>query len=83
MPLYELPQLLISDNGKKINISSDWEHLRRPEIHSYFTNQVYGLVPTKLNYHKAEVLDFDNAALGGKAIRKQVKLNYKKPNKSL
>ena len=83
VPLYELPQLLISDNGKKINISSDWEHLRRPEIHSYFANQVYGVVPAKLNYHKAEVLDFETAALGGKAIRKQVKLNFKKGNKSI
>ena len=83
VPSYELPKLLISDNGKKINISSDWEHLRRPEIHSYFANQVYGVVPAKLNYRKAEVLDFETAALGGKAIRKQVKLNFKKGNKSI
>ena len=83
VPPYELPKLLISDNGKKINIPSDWEHLRRPEIHSYFANQVYGVVPAKLNYHKAEILDFEPSALGGKAIRKQVKLNFKKGNKSI
>ena len=45
VPPYELPQLLITLSGEKTNTPSDWERLRRPEIHSYFANQVYGVVP--------------------------------------
>ncbi|MEC8636797.1 MAG: acetylxylan esterase [Bacteroidota bacterium] len=83
VPSYELPQLLITSSGEKINTPSDWERFRRPEIHSYFANSVYGIVPGSLDIDKAEVLDIEPAALEGKAIRKQVKLNFKKGNKSI
>ena len=80
---YELPQLLITLNGKKINTPMEWERFRRPEILSYFSNQVYGAVPAKLSYHNVEGLEVEPTALGGKAIRKQINLNFKKGNKSI
>ena len=83
VPLYKLPHLFTSKGGMEIDTSSEWERLRRPEIHSYFANQVYGVVPGQLDFHNVEVLDEEPAAFGGKAIRKQVNLNFKKGNKSV
>ncbi len=83
VPSFELPQLLITSSGEKIITPSDWERFRRPEIHSYFANMVYGIVPDTLDLDEVEILDIEPAALGGQAIRKQVKLNFKKGNKSI
>lgn len=83
VPAYDLPQLLTTLTGEKINATSDWEGLRRHEIYTYFANQVYGIVPGTLDFDEAEVLDFDPAALGGMAIRKQVNLNFKRGKKTL
>lgn len=81
VPSYKLPHLLTSEGGKEIDTPLEWNRLRRPEIHSYFANQVYGVVPGQLDFHNIEVLDHEPAALGGKAIRKQVNLIFKKRNK--
>ena len=83
VPSYKLPHLFTSNGGKEIDTSSEWERLRRPEICSYFANQVYGVVPGQLDFHNVEVLDNEPAALGGKAIRKQVNLIFIKGNKSI
>ena len=83
VPSYELPQLLITLSGEKTNTPSDWERLRRPEIHSYFANQVYGVVPGKTEPFDFEVLDYESSALSGRAIRKQVNIYFKKGNQSL
>ena len=83
VPLYKLPHLLTSKGGTEIDTSSEWERLRRPEIHSYFANQVYGVVPDQLDFHNVEILDDEPAALGGKAIRKQVNLIFTRGNKSI
>ena len=80
---YDLPPLLITETGKEIETVNDWEGLRRPEIHSYFANQVYGVVPGQLEFHKIEVLDDEPTALGGRAIRKQVNLIFKKEKRSV
>ena len=83
VPSYKLPHLFTSKGGKEIDTPTEWERLRRPEIHSYFANQVYGVVPGQLDLHKVVVLDNEPAALGAKAIRKQVNLIFKKGNKSI
>ena len=80
---YKLPKLLISNSGKKISTPREWENFRREEIYSYFANNIYGIVPGELNFQEVEVLDFDKNALGGKAIRKQVNLIFKKGKNSL
>ena len=83
VPEFKLPELLISENGSQIKTKETWEQVRRPEILELFANQVYGKVPGKLTFHKAEVLDYSDQALGNKAIRKQVALHFKKGSKSI
>ena len=83
VPSYDLPRLLISMGGKEIVNPSEWERLRRPEILSYFANQVYGVVPGQLDFYDVEVLDDEPNAMTGKAIRKQVNLIFKRGTKSI
>ena len=64
--------------GKEIVNPSEWERLRRPEILSYFANQVYGVVPGQLDFYDVEVLDDEPNAMTGKATRKQVNLIFKR-----
>lgn len=80
---YELPDLLISNSGKKIKTIKEWESFRRDEIYSYFANNIYGIVPGELSIKEVEQLDFEKDALGGRAIRKQINLIFKKKDKSV
>ena len=82
VPAYDLPELLISDQGKKIKTKTRWERYRRPEILEHFASQVYGKLPGVLTFHKAEVLEDETSALVGKATRKQVMLHFKKGDMS-
>ena len=44
IPFYTLPEILLSEEGKKIDNSYDWLQIRRPEILDMFRHQVYGKV---------------------------------------
>lgn len=45
IPHYDLPQLLITPDGKKITTAEEWQQIRRPQILSLFSNLIYGRVP--------------------------------------
>lgn len=83
VPVYELPALLISENGTDITDSKSWMKVRRPEILSLFEKNMYGQVPGKLKLSSWKILETDNNALNGKAIRKQILLTFKKNGKQL
>jgi hypothetical protein len=74
--LSQLPPLLVSQNGKSISTKEQWEKIRRPEIKDMFELQMYGKVPGKLKIASVKILEMDNQALNGKAIRKQVRLTF-------
>ena len=42
---YDLPNLLVSNNGKRIQTIEEWEKNRRPEIIKLFETYVYGKIP--------------------------------------
>ena len=42
VPHYQIPALLESSTGQKINTQEAWKNQRRPEILSLFSNLVYG-----------------------------------------
>ncbi len=83
VPTFEVPDPLISFNGKKINSVKKWEKERRPELLEYFENNVYGRIPRDIKLESYTTLEQDNNALNGKATRKQIALNFKHSNKSL
>jgi hypothetical protein len=75
---YTLPDPLVMSDGRKVTTPEMWRNERRPELLRLFTTEVYGAVPTPPNpirptYH---VHSEDRAALGGKAIRREVTIAF-------
>ena len=75
VPDYQLPELLISENGDKITSREEWFNKRRPEILSLFKTEQFGLFPEKpkLNFN---VFENDGSAFNNKASRTQVRLFF-------
>lgn len=65
-----IPALLMSSNGKVIKNKKEWEKIRRPELAQLLENEIYGFVPSANVKMTSAVLEQDDNALGGKAIRK-------------
>lgn len=78
-----IPELLMAKNGNTIASSKQWEKLRRPEILAMVETEMYGIVPGELKISDINILDQDDQALQGKAIRKQVKLTFRGNQKEL
>jgi hypothetical protein len=83
IPEYKLPDILVSEKGKKITNSRSWIKKRRPEIVSLFEENIYGKVPGELKLISYKVVEESKDAFNGKAIRKQVALNFKNNGKEL
>ncbi|MDP8243970.1 MAG: hypothetical protein P9L94_07805 [Candidatus Hinthialibacter antarcticus] len=73
IPPYELPELLVCQDGSVVKTAKDWTEKRRPEVFALFEEHVFGKTPAKTFPLDSDV-ETDNDALGGKAIRKQVTL---------
>ena len=74
IPHYDLPELLIGPDGKKISSTSEWEDIRRPQILSLYSNLIYGRVPKpftplKISY---KLIKEDKDFMKGKATRKDI-----------
>jgi|TARA_B110000879_G_C11181897_1_gene518895 hypothetical protein len=79
VPAYDLPELLVTVEGKRITTAEEWRTVRRPQIMSLFSNLVYGRVPepsTPLKITFEEVKK-DKNFMGGKATRKDVDIQLK------
>lgn len=74
VPKYILPDVLTTENGKKINSSKDWETKRRPEILSLFEENIYGKIPPRLDSLKFKISNIDSNVMNGKALLKEVKI---------
>jgi hypothetical protein len=74
--LYRLPDPLVTNAGKPVTDVDTWRTVRRPEILELFRSQVYGRMPGRPAGMTFNVFDQDRAALGGKAVRKQVRINF-------
>ena len=73
--VYTLPDPLIFNNGKSVRSARDWKG-RRKQILELFATQVYGRGPKAPKHISYDVFDVDQAALGGRAIRKQVTIYF-------
>ena len=76
VPSFELPDPLESEDGSRVRSADDWQDTRRPEVLGLFEDHVYGHTPAvKLRTHGV-VFEQSDDALGGKAIRKQVRIFF-------
>jgi hypothetical protein len=76
VPKYRLPEMLISNNGRKIQTAKDWVNIRRPEIIKLFQEYVYGRFPDAGLKKKFETAKIDSNSLGGKAIEKNIVVSF-------
>ncbi|HTN68486.1 MAG TPA: hypothetical protein VLZ33_03385 [Dysgonamonadaceae bacterium] len=83
VPVFDLPDPLLTFNGKEIKTIDAWENERRPELLEFFTQNVYGEVPDHLGIYSFKIMEQSDNALGGKAKRKQVELSFVKNGKEL
>lgn len=70
----ELPDPLVSLDGKKVTTKEQWNAERRPELQKLFQHYMYGYFPGKPAEFRHRVDRVDPAALGGKATLKEVTL---------
>jgi hypothetical protein len=83
LPNLNLPELLISQDGKKIQSENTWTEKRRPEILQLFENNMYGEVPTDFDSLSFEVVHENKMAMNGNAKLKEISINVYRNNQSL
>jgi hypothetical protein len=72
IPRYKLPGLLTTIDDQKIRSSQDWIGMRRGEILTLFSNNVYGSVPMDQVEVHFLLRSSDSKALNESALRKEV-----------
>lgn len=76
-PNYALPDPLVMLDGTKVTGADIWRARRRPEILELLRKHMYGRAPLgRPKDMTFKVFDHDRKALDGKAIRKQVTVNF-------
>jgi len=76
IPDYTLPDPLTCQDGTPVSTTRIWQTQRRPEILALFEKHVYGRAPGKPETMTFDTYSVDTKALGGKATRKQVRVNF-------
>lgn len=79
VPPYTLPDPLVDSAGDRVTTIEKWRSKRRPELLQLFEQEEYGRAPTERPTLKFTTTSEDNAALGGKAIRKEVMIDVSTP----
>ena len=74
VPAYRLPELLVMNDGARVRGAADWAK-RRVEIRSLLESRMFGRAPARPVGLTFALDSIDKAALGGKAIRKQVSIH--------
>ena len=77
VPPYTLPDPLVDNAGHKVVDAKQWRESRRPEVMKLVEENIFGRTPDTRERQQAavaEVVESDDAALGGKATRTQLKV---------
>jgi hypothetical protein len=72
VPVFDLPQLLQSNNNESINSFDLWIKNRKPEILNFFTDSVFGAIPEVSYNFSYKLISLDTSALKNKAIKKEI-----------
>ncbi len=81
VPEYRLANPLMCEDGTVVSSPELWNSKRRPELIRLFETNVYGKAPGKPQSQTAELIEEDQNALGGIAIRRQVRLHLENNGK--
>ena len=79
IPRYDLPDPLVTAEGKPVTTADQWRNIRRPQILSLFANFVYGAVPVPPDpiVQTYRVVREDKSFMGGKATKLNVAIRFK------
>ncbi|MBX7168071.1 MAG: acetylxylan esterase [Pirellulales bacterium] len=69
---YTLPDPLLCEDGTRVTDAQSWRMHRRPELLRLFEEHVYGRLPGRPPGERFEVIQTDEQALGGLALRKRI-----------
>jgi len=83
VPSYTLPDPLVCNDGTPVADEAVWRTRRRPEILAMFEEHVYGRAPGKPESLTFEERSIARDALGGKAVRKEVRIMVGQGDKTL
>ena len=72
IPSYKLPNPLVAEDGTPIQTASAWNQIRRPELLSLFSREMFGEAPGRPGKVQFEVSSDVENALNGLARRKEV-----------
>ncbi len=72
VPRYTLPDPLTLNSGEKVRDAQTWTRKRRPEVMALFETQMFGRSPGRPGKMSFEPASLERAALGGRAIRKEI-----------
>jgi hypothetical protein len=75
---YVLPDLFTLNNGQKVNDAKTWMEKRRPELVKLFEEYQFGKMPPRPANMHFDIFEKGSEVLGGKAIRKQVRVYFTK-----
>jgi hypothetical protein len=74
---YTLPDPLMMPDGKRVATREQWMKIQRPYLYHLFEKNVYGRYPAqKIDAHY-KILEQSADALGGMAVRKQIRIFLK------
>lgn len=78
VPHYDLPPLLVTEEGDTVTSIEQWRDVRRPQIVALFSNLIYGRIPSPASPIKTtyEIVKTDAAFMNGKATRKDVRIRF-------
>ena len=76
VPAYELPDPLVTRDGRAVGSAEEWREVRRPEILALFEEHVYGRMPAASPRVRYEVREVESGVFDGEATRKQVSIFF-------
>jgi len=83
VPSYKLPEMLVSEENKKVRNTRMWETARRNEILELFRENVYGRIPSTQWSKTFKLINEDKNAMGGDATLKEVDITISSEGQSL
>ena len=78
---FTLPDALKMADGSPVSTPEQWYAARRPELLKLFTTEMFGASPAAPADMRFDLVESSDNALGGKAVRKQVKILLDKQGK--
>src|SRR5690606_23867862 len=73
---YQLPALLVTENGETIKTKKDWERKRRPELLDLFEKEMFGKSLASFGKLRYKILSSKVDAVEGKATRKEIAIYF-------